>query len=94
MHEPAFGQLEFDVPRVQAGVVEDGTDAGETILAVELDRRDIDRDLPDLETGLQPCRRLTAGFAEHPFADRRNQAAIFGATVTPRKDELRYINSY
>ncbi len=63
LHQPAFGQLEFEVARVQAGVVEDGTDAGEKILAVELDRRDVDRDLTKVEAGLQPGLSLTAGFA-------------------------------
>ena len=42
--------------------------------AVELHRRDVDRD-PDM---LGPARRLRAGLADHPRADRDDQAGVLG----------------
>ena len=45
----------------------------------ELERREIDGDAQRRQAGALPALRLAAGLAQHPFADRQNEAVLFGA---------------
>ena len=49
-------------------------DVADQVAMDELDRRDVDRD----RHVLGPGRGHEAGFAEHPFADRADQAGFLG----------------
>ena len=68
--EDRFGDLDLEPVGREPAVGERAEDRFLKRAAVELDRRDVDRDA-DM---LGPARRLRAGFADHPGADRRRSA--------------------
>ena len=72
--EDRFGDLDLEPVRREPAVGKREQDGFVELAAVELHRRDVDRDA-DM---LGPARRLRAGFAEHPGADRHDQPGILG----------------
>ena len=69
----AFGQFQLEPLGVEAGLVEDADHARDEVLVAELDRRDVDRELDP-----RPLPGLLAGAAQHPLAQRHDQAALLG----------------
>ena len=70
----ALGYFQLQPRRRQPGLQQDGVNETRQIAVMELDRRNIDRD--DQRFG--PARRLAAGLAQRPFAERNNEAALLG----------------
>ncbi len=69
----AFGDLEFEPGRIEAGFGEDPLHDVDEVGAAELQRRDIDGN-KDAGPGLG----VEAGAAQHQFAERDDQAAVLG----------------
>ena len=72
--EHGLGDLELEPARRQAGGGQRGDDLQRQRAALELDRRNVDRDLDVV----RPGRGLGAGGGQHPFADLVDQAGLFG----------------
>src|SRR5918996_5545440 len=69
----AFGDLELEPRRVEAGVLECAADELDQIAVAKLDRREVDRD-SDLGPGGGP----SAGRAQDLLAERKDQAGVLG----------------
>ena len=69
-----LGDLELEPLRRQAGLVQHFGDRLGDVAVAELRRRQIDRD----DERLRPVGRVAAGSAQHPFAERNDEAGILG----------------
>ena len=77
LDQDRFGQLEFEQRGRQVGLAQRCRHAFDEARLLELQRRDIDRDPQDQPLCVPP-RCLLDGLAQHPFADRDDEAALFG----------------
>ena len=68
--------------RREARFAQHSLDHADQVLLPELARREVDRD-PQARMPRLPRLRLRAGFAQHPFADRHDEAGLLG-----ERDEL------
>ena len=85
LHQPALGKLKLEQARVQAGITQGSTHVCQKIAAVKFCRRNVHGDLAKVHAGLLPGQRLATGFAEHPFANRMDQAAVLCDTDKLRR---------
>ena len=69
-----LGDFKLQACRRKAGFEQHRMNQSHEVAVAELNRRQIDRDLQRL----RPRGRFAAGFAEHPFADLHDQAALLG----------------
>ena len=76
LHGERLGDLELEQPRRQPGFLERLRHHLGELRIVELPRREVDRDL-QAALGADEG-RPAAGFAQHPFADLEDQAALLG----------------
>ena len=77
-HEHAFGQLDFEIARVQPRLLQDVDDIVQEGSCPKLDGGNVDGDRNRPEAGILPRLRLPAGFANDPAANRLDQPAVFG----------------
>jgi hypothetical protein len=77
VHEARLGDLELDPRRIALLRLHDVRNALRQVLAVELPRREIDRNL-ELQAGLAPRNALLRRRAQHPFAERVDEARFLG----------------
>ena len=82
LHQHAFGDLELEPGRLEAGRLERIADRRQELAVAQLCRREVDRD-GKIPAPLPPGRGLTTGLAQHPGAERPDQAVGLG-----RRDEL------
>ena len=64
--------------RIEPGFAENLGDEQRQGAAAELQRREIDRDAQRRQASALPSLGLAAGLAQHPFADRQDEAVFFG----------------
>src|SRR5262249_32884173 len=79
--------------RAETGLDQRVRHAGEKIAAAELHRRQVDGE-PHV---LRPCLRVAAGLPQDPFADRDDEADLFGdrnETIWPEQPAVRMIPAY
>jgi hypothetical protein len=76
-HQHRFGQLEFEQRPVDPGGADDALDDGGQVGLLQLARRQVDRHRRHRQAGRFPGAQLAADLADHPFADRQDQAGIF-----------------
>ena len=76
VHEQAFGQFEFEILRRHAGLLQDQIQSVDKALAPELHGGNIDRHGHRGQAGVEPGADLPAGLAQHPLADRHDEAAL------------------
>src|SRR5579863_60899 len=87
VHDHALGQLELEKMRIEAARLQRFRDGLREILLAELTRRDVHRDDDRRQSGILPCLVLRAGALEDPFADRHDEAGLFGERdEAPRTD--------
>ena len=77
LHGRALGDLDLEVARVEAGLLEDAADARRQAALLELQRRQVDGEAQVGLAGGVPGHRLLAGAAQRPLADRHDQARLF-----------------
>ena len=77
-HHQALGELQVEVGGGQAGLGEGALDGGQQVGVVELAGRQVDAHRHPADALLQPRPLLAAGLAQHPRADRHDQAALLG----------------
>ena len=82
-HDHALGQLELEQVGRHARFLDRGGDRGHQVLLLELPGRDVDRELQPRVAHAVPAPDLGAGGAQHPGADRHDQAGLLG-----QRDEL------
>ena len=69
-----LGHLEFQAPRVEAGILERRADVVDERHGAELNRRQVHR-----KTAVRrPARRIGTGAVQHPAANRDDQASLLG----------------
>ena len=73
----AFRQFQFQVASLHAGFLQYPGNLRHDFVALQLQRRHIDRDMERREAGLAPGYGLLACRAEHPLPERDNQAGCF-----------------
>jgi len=78
LHKDALGKLEVEIARLQAGFSEDGANVFEESLGAEFAGRHIDGNSLERQARILPFARLFTGRAQHPSADGKNEATIFG----------------
>ncbi len=78
VHQGAFGQLQFQQARFESGLVQGRQHDLRQVLVLELLGRQVDRDAQQAPRQALPGARLAAGGAQHPFADRHDQAGLLG----------------
>ena len=72
LHKDAFGELEVEIARFQAGLREYRPDTFDKALTAELDGGNIDGNPLKRQSRVLPFARLPACFAQHPAADLDN----------------------
>ncbi len=72
LHQDAFGELEVQIPRFQAGFREYRPNTFDKILIAELYGGNIDGNPLERQTCVLPFACLPARFAQHPTADLDN----------------------
>jgi len=80
LHDHAFGDLELEVTRVEARVVDRLFDITHQSMILQLPRGNVDADKHILGAGIAqlPLTHLLTGFFEHPLANRDDQARVLG----------------
>ena len=77
IHKNPFGELQFEISRVQSSLRKYCGDTFDKILAAKLGGRDIDGDAHRRKSLKLPVSRLPAGFAKYPASNLQDQAAVF-----------------
>ena len=77
-HQHRFGHFDAEAVRVGAGLQKNRLQTARDVALLELARRQVDADAQRRQPGLGPRDALLAGRAEDPFADRHDQADLFG----------------
>src|SRR6266404_2211399 len=78
LHKDAFGELEVEIARFEAGFREYRPDRFDKTLVAKLDGGNINGNPLERQSRDLPDARLPACFAQQPTADLDNQATIFG----------------
>src|SRR5207244_11423102 len=77
MQQTRFGDFELDPRRFASGFTNDPADPLREICAIELATRQVNR-YRERQTALAPSRALRGRGAQHPVAERVDQARFFG----------------
>ena len=78
LHQDALGQLELEPAGLHPGLAQHLADPALEAAALELARRHVDREPEVRQTRLAPRAVLQAGGAQHPQAERLDQAVLLG----------------
>ena len=78
VHQGAFGQFQLQQFRIEAAVVQRRQHDLAEVLVLELFGRQVHRHADGVAGAALPRPGLVAGGAQHPFADRHDQACVLG----------------